>query len=140
MANPWKDTNGDLVVSRRDSSSHINIFFVWQLELGEKRDRALGAALGRDALIEDWDGEMDRNNDKVQDDSPAFENARALAHEIGHILGIDDATKTRKIRNHTTRHPEEVSVNAHYVLGSGPFIPKQHANIMNAIAKQIVGR
>lgn len=147
---PMKGHEFDLVTSKRDSSAHINIFFVWENEFIDKTQQgkliksgALGySAGGRDILIEDWNGLMDRDNDNKADNfnSPAWENARMLAHEIGHVLGIADITKTRKVRNFTTNHIERIAVNANYIMGSGPFIPKNHANIMSAIARQIEGK
>lgn len=139
----------DKVIVKRDANAHINIFFVWRNELLTTNQKGkvidAGGAIGysfygRDCLIEDWDGFMDRNNDGQADDSPVWENARMLAHELGHILGIADVGKTRKIKHPITRKTEETVVNGHYVMGSGPFIPKAHANIMHSIAKQIAGK
>lgn len=138
----------DMVVAKRDRSTHINVFFVWKNEFVSKTDKgletsgALGYVIGdgRDCLVEDWDGFVDRNNDGTAENSPAWENARMLAHEIGHVLGIFDITKTRRIRIPQSRQRMRVLVNDHYVLGSGPFIPKNHSNIMYSIAKQIAGK
>jgi hypothetical protein len=92
----------ETVIAKRDATAHMNIFFVWRNEFISKTDRgkieksgALGYSVGgRDCLIEDWDGFMDRDEDGAADNSPAWENARMLAHEVGHILGIGDVNKT----------------------------------------------
>lgn len=138
----------DMVVAKRDRSAHINVFFVWKNEFvsrtekGIEKSGALGYIIGdgRDCLVEDWDGYLDRDNDGTPENSPVWENARVLAHEIGHVLGIFDITKTRRVRTPQSRQSIRVSVNDHYVLGSGPFIPKNHSKIMYSIAKQIAGK
>ena len=131
------------VTDKRDASAHINVFCVWKNEFvartasGQIETKSfLGYSMGgRDIMIEDWDGSgMDSGN------SGAWENGRMLAHEMGHILGIDDVGKTRRVGRAIRGHAALVVVNANYVLGSGPFIPKNHANIMSAIARQIAGR
>lgn len=140
----------ELVTAKRDVTAHLNVFFVWKNEFVtktkqgklEKGGGAIGYSVGgRDCLVEDWDGRMDRDNDGEYDNgSPTWENARMLAHEIGHLLGVDDVKKTRKIRNPITNDIEDIAVNRRYIMGSGPFIPKNHANIMSAIAKKISGK
>ncbi len=141
----------DLVTSKRDRSAHINIFFVWLNEFvsiykkGQKPVTETGNAIGysvggRDIIIQNWNGLMDRDKNRIQDNSIIWENARLLAHEIGHVLGIHDVVKMKKRFNPTTRIMENFTANANYVLGAGPFIPKNHANIMHTIAKQIVGK
>jgi hypothetical protein len=145
-----------LVTANRDPSAHINVFFVWRNEFRLQNERgrivtsgAIGYVAGdrRDILIQDWDGMQDRNEDGDRDMPPSWENARMLAHEIGHVLGIDDVKATRRARRGSATNRwmfpavhGRVNVNDHYVLGSGPFIPKAHANIMSSIAQQIAGR
>ncbi len=157
--NQGRDLRGnewDAVVARRDNGAHINVFFVWRNEFRIQNasgrievSGALGYVIGdgRDVLLQDWDGRQDRDADGVDDSSPDWENARALAHEIGHVLGIADVTKTRPARrgmpSDRWASPAvrgRVNANDRYVMGSGPFIPKAHANIMSAIASQIAGR
>lgn len=145
---PMKGHEWEMVVAKRDRSAHINVFFVWKNEFVSRTDKgiekseALGYIIGdgRDCLVQDWDGYLDRDNDGTPENSPAWENARMLAHEIGHVLGIYDITKTRRVRIPQSRQSIRVSVNDHYVLGSGPFIPKKHSNIMHSIARQIAGK
>lgn len=145
---PMKGHEWNKVIAKRDRSAHINIFFVWKNEFISKTDKgmetsgALGYVIGdgRDCLVEDWDGYVDRDNDETPENSPAWENARVLAHEIGHVLGIFDITKTRRVRVSNSSQRVRVPVNDHYVLGSGPFIPKNHSNIMHSIARQIAGK
>ena len=141
----------DLVTSKRDNSAHINIFFVWQNEFvsiykkGQKPVTETGSALGysvggRDIMIQNWDGLVDDNGDGILDNTPIWQNGRVLAHEVGHVLGIGDITKMKKIFNPVSKTTEKVPANFNYIMGNGPFIPKNHANIMHAIAKQIVGK
>ena len=147
---PMQGHEWDLVISKRDTTAHLNVFFVWKNEhlIQDQKGKivqsgAIGYSVGgRDILIEDWNGLMDRNDDGQSDADypPAWENARMLAHEVGHILGIDDVNKTKNIRHPITHNLQKVAVNANYVMGSGPFIPKNHSNIMSAIAKQIAGK
>jgi hypothetical protein len=142
---PLKGHEYSLVTSRRDAAAQINVYCVWENGLFYEDTRgklnevsALSYATRRNIMLGDWDGYEDRNRDGVADNNPEWENARMLAHEIGHILGIADVTKTRKPAR-TLRHAARVVVNPHYVMGSGPFIPKVHSDIMFAIAQQIVG-
>ncbi len=146
---PIKGHEWNLVTSKRDLGAHINVFFVWRNEfitLNARGKREVSGALGyiigdgRDCMIQDWNGYEDRDNDGVADNSAEWETARMLAHEIGHVLGIHDVMKTRRQRRidpGSAARIERIVVNPHYVMGSGPFIPKMHANIMHAIAKQI---
>jgi hypothetical protein len=143
---PLKGHEYALVTSKRDAGAHVNVFLVWNNAIFYRDGKgklneasALSYAMDRNVLLGDWNGFEDRDGNGIADNSPDWENSRMLAHELGHVLGIDDVTKTKKPPR-GSRGAARIAVNANYVLGSGPFIPKNHANIMSAIARQIAGR
>lgn len=118
----------DLITSKRDKSAHINIYFVWDLEVSDKNTSVWGLTSNRDCFISDQRVSI-------------LESTQTVGHEIGHVLGIDDLTKTKRQRNPVTNRMERVLVNAdNYTLGYGDFIPRHQANIMWEIARQIAGK
>ena len=124
---PFPGNDSSLLVSKRDKSSHINVFFVWKIEYGKQNNRALGIAFRRDCFVDD---EM----------ISILDAAQTLGHEIAHILGILDLSKTKLVRNADTGRRERVSANAEtYAVGYGNFIPRHQSNIMWEVARQIAG-
>jgi hypothetical protein len=124
---PLSGHEWDLITSTRDKNSHINVYFVWKLAYSNKNAEAWGLALNRDCFISD-------------ERASVAESAQTIGHEVGHVFGIVDLTKTKRQRNPTTNKIERVLVNAdNYTLGYGDFIPRHQANIMWAIAQQIAG-
>lgn len=92
------------IVANRDTSSDLNVFFVWRYEQDEKKgDGADAGTAGGNSLLED------------DLDWPFW---HVLAHEIGHHLGVGAHTANAR----------ELMVGGQ---GAGAFIPKAHANVMN---------
>lgn len=64
------------VVSERDKTAVVNVFFVWQLK------EAAGANLNRDIMIQDDLGDVRLEN--------------VLTHELGHMMGLPDENRPNK--------------------------------------------
>lgn len=92
------------VVANRDTSSDLNVFFVWRYEQDEKLgDGADAGTAGGNCLLED---------------DLAWPFWHVLAHEIGHHLGVSAHTVNAR----------DLMVGGQ---GAGAFIPRAHANVMN---------
>ena len=102
----------DDVVAQGDATADINVFFVWEYEQDRTPhvDNTEGAALGTDVLMDD----------DVGDDAHHHGDHVTLAHEIGHVLGVD----------HTAVAQTKFLLSPGSVR-SDVFISKGHANTMN---------
>jgi len=110
---PKREHEVDLIMSRGDKASNMNVFFVNEYEYDDTPNKSdvAGIAYGKGIFIED--------NIK----HPLSRIPSVLAHEIAHYLGVGGASHYYKDRN--------IDGLMYYKARGGLRIAKVHANMMN---------
>jgi hypothetical protein len=86
-----------------DPNANINMFLVWAMDITDDTADEAGFADGNRIVFEDTTG---------------MQAARSMAHEVGHVLGVDDQYTTRR------------ELMYGYTNG-GVDLPRDHVNTMN---------
>lgn len=112
---PKREHETDEIMSHRDKTAQMNVFFVTNIEAGEDPKKNLIAGVQYDEGI--------FIDDNINTVSALATIENVLAHEIAHYLGVGGESHFYKAAN--------IKGLMYYKARGGLFIPKVHANMIN---------